>query len=280
MTTRLPQIGKLTIPGKSQASLEELVTKIDIEYGTDQVSQLTLTIDDPQHRLANSPLAAMGSLVSFDGESWQVSAIEGVAHSWGTELQIRARDPLARKLRKTFKTSAEQKVSPGDWIKSRVKTAGGAATVQPSSKRATIAQSKNQSVLDVVNSFAAELDWSWTSYGGRLCFASRHYAWEQKLGFAQWKFTWGTDETTDMLTAEWAESDDNSTNVGELSISLPYDMGRKVRPWQTFWTNLPGARGMWLVESVRITHDGTTPVEITATQPTKPSPKPGSGSKE
>lgn len=280
MTTRLPQVGKLTIPGKSQATLEEIVRDISVEYSTDQVSELSVTVEDTKHLLANAKLATIGSLVSFAGESWQVSAVEGSAYEWGSELVLKARDPLARKLRKTYKTSAEQKVSPGDWIKGRVKTAGGTATVQPSSKRATIAQSKNQSVLDVITGFASELDWSWTSYGGRFWFASRHYAWQQKLGLSQWKFTWATDDATDMLTADWAESDDNSTNVGELSISVPYEMGRSVRPWQTFWTNLPGARGLWLVESVRITHDGVSPVEIQATQPTKPSPKPGSGSKE
>lgn len=280
MTTRLPQVGKLSIPGKSAAALEELVTEIRVEYSTDQVSELSIVIVDPKHLIAKSPLANPGSNITFDGETWTVASIDGQAMEWGSEITMRARDPLARSLRKTYKTSAEQKVSPGDWVKNRVKKAGGTATVQPSSKRAVIAQSKNQSSLDVIGSFAGDLDWSWTSYAGKFIFGSRHYAWQGKFGLPSWSFTWDGKEATDVLTAEWSDSIDNSENERELTITVPYEAGRKVRPWHRLQTTIPGASGVWLVESVSINHDGVTPVQITATKPVKPSPKPGSGSKE
>lgn len=281
MTTTLPQVDKLTLPGQRQALLAELVTEIAVEYGTDQVAELTVTIADPENKITKAATGMVGTTLTFDGGRWQIGAVEAALTEWGTLLTIRARDPLAKKLRVTYKTSAEKKVSPGDWVKGRVKAAGGTAVVQPSSKRATIAQSKNQSVLDVIGDLAGELEWSWTSYAGQLVFGSRYAAWQGKVGaLPTWRVTWQANPNTDALVASWTESDDNTDNRAELDLELPYGYGAQIRPWHRITAALPGATGTWLVETVSITHDGTTPVQITATQPKKPSPKAGSSAKE
>lgn len=281
MTTRLPQVAKLSLPGQRQALLAELVTDISVEYGTDQVAELSITLADPDDTVTRAATALIGSTLTFAGQRWQVGAVEGALAEWGTALTIRARDPLAKQLRRTYKTSAEKKVSPGDWVTGRVRAAGGTATVQASSKRATIAQSKNQSVLEVIGDLASELEWSWTSYDGRLLFGSRYAAWQGRLGgLPTWRVTWQANPNTDALSATWTDSDDNTENRAELEIELPYEYGAQLRPWHRIQSTLPGATGTWLVQSVSITHDGATPVRVTATQPKKPSPKAGSSSKE
>lgn len=281
MTTRLPKVDKLTLPGQRQALLAELVTAIEVEYDTDQVSELTVTIADPDDKITRAATTLIGSTLTFEGQRWQIGTVEATLLEWGTSLTIRARDPLAKKLRVAYKTSAEKKVSPGDWVKGRVKAAGGTALVQPSSKRATIAQSKNQSVLDVITDLAGELEWAWTSYDGRLIFGSRYAAWQGKVGaLPTWKVTWQSSPNTDALTATWSDSDDNTDNRAELELELPYAYGSQLRPWHRLAVTMPGATGTWLVETVSITHDGVTPVQVTATQPKKPSPKAGSSAKE
>lgn len=281
MTTRLPQVDKLVLPGQRQALLAELVTSITVEYATDQVAELTVEIADPGDLITKQATALVGTTLTFDGKRWQVGTVEATLAEWGTTLAIRARDPLAKKLRVTYKTSAEKKVSPGDWVKGRVKAAGGTATVQPSSKRATIAQSKNQSVLDVIGDLAGELEWSWTSYDDRLIFGSRYAAWQGKVGaLPTWKVTWQANPATDALTATWSDSDDNTDNRSELELELPYAYGAQLRPWHRLAVTMPGATGTWLIETVSIAHDGTTPVQISATKPKKPSPKAGSSAKE
>lgn len=281
MTIRLPQVDKLVLPGQRQALLAELVTSIAVEYGTDQVAELTVEIADPDDKITAQATGLIGSTLTFAGSRWQIGTVEATLAEWGTQLTIRARDPLAKKLRVTYKTSAEKKVSPGDWVKGRVKAAGGTALVQPSSKRATIAQSKNQSVLDVIGDLAGELEWAWTSYDGRLIFGSRYAAWQGKVGaLPTWAITWQTNPNTDALTATWADSDDNTDNRAELELELPYGYGAQLRPWHRLAVTMPGATGTWLVETVSITHDGTTPVQVTATKPKKPSPKAGSSAKE
>jgi hypothetical protein len=281
MTAKLPEVGKLVLPGQRQATLTEIVTQISVEYATDQVAELTLTLADIDDKVTKTATSLIGSTVTFDGTRWQIGTVEASLAAWGSELVIRARDPLAKKLRVTYKTSAEKKVSPGDWVTGRVKAAGGTALVEPSSKRATIAQSKNQSVLDVVGDLAGELEWSWTSYDGRMIFGSRYSAWQGRVGsLPTWRVTWKADPDTDALVGAWSLSDDNTENRAELDLELPYGYGKKIRPWHRLSSSLPGASGLWLVETVSITHDGVTPVQITATQPKKPSPKAGSSAKE
>lgn len=281
MTTTLPKVDKLVLPGQRQALLAELVTSIAVEYATDQVAELTITLADPEDKITRQSSGLIGSTLTFDGKRWQIGTVEAELTEWGTILTIRARDPLAKKLRVTYKTSAEKKVSPGDWVKGRVKAAGGISLVQPSSKRATIAQSKNQSVLDVVSDLAGELEWSWTSYDGRLIFGSRYAAWQGRVGaLPTWRVTWQANPATDALTATWSTSDDNTDNRAELELELPYAYGVQLRPWHRINVTMPGASGTWLVETVSITHDGTTPVQVSATQPKKPSPKAGSSAKE
>lgn len=281
MTTKLPKVSELTLRGYKPTELEELVTKIEVNYSTDTVAELSVSIIDPGQELTKAATAAIGSTLTFAGKGWQVGSVEARLGVAGTELAFRARDPLAKRLRKTYKTSAEKKVSPSSWVSARVKAAGGRATVQPSSKRATIAQSKNQSVLDVINDLASELEWNWTSYAGTLIFGSRFYAWQGRFNkLSDWAVTWAKGDDTDAISLAWSDSDDNADNRAELDCELAYDYGVQLRPWHRLKVTAPGASGFWLVEDVQITHDGVTPVQIRATRPKPPSPKAGSSSKE
>ena len=281
MTDRMPRVTALTIPTFGVAQLEQIVTEIAVEYTTGSVAELAITMSDAKFAVTKAAGALIGSTVQFDGSRWQVGTVEAEMAEWGAQVVMRCRDPLAKKLRRTYKTSAEKKVSPGQWVTGRVKAAGGKAIVQASSKRGTIAQSKNDSVLDIIDSLAGDLEWAWTSFDGTFLFASRYAAWQGKVpGRSTWPVTWQASAVTDALTAGWADSDDNSDNRAELDIELRYESGRRIRPWDRLQCSIPGASGLWLVEDVSITHDGITPVAIKAAKPKPPSPKAGSSSKE
>ena len=281
MTERLPRVSALAVPGLGQAQLEQIVTEITVDYQTDAVAELAITLADVDHEVTEASGKLIGASVTLDGVRWQIGAVDADLAEWGTQLVLRCRDPLAKQLRKTYKTSAEKKVSPGAWVTSRVKAAGGRAIVQPSSKRGTIAQSKNDSVMDVIGALAGDLEWSWTAYEGVLLFGSRHAAWKAPMaGRSTWPVTWAQDKPSDALTASWTDSDDSTDNKAQLDVELAYVSGKQIRPWDRLQSTIPGASGLWLVESVGITHDGVSPVTITAVQPNRPSPKAGSSSKE
>lgn len=281
MTTKLPKVSQLTIPGQRQADLSEVVTEIAIEYVTDSVSELSITFADTNHRIAKRANGLIGQMLTYDGVRWQVGSVDSELAAWGSLITVRARDPLAKKLRVTYKTSAEKKVSPGQWVEGRIKKAGGRAIVQPSAKRATIAQSKNQSVLDVIGDLAGELEWSWVSHSGVFIFGSRFAAWQGSIGgLPTWRVSWDFEPSTDALSASWSDSDDNTDNRATLEIELAYEHGVRLRPWHRLNSTIPGADGIWLIESVNIVHDGVSAVQISATKPKKPSPKAGSSAKE
>lgn len=281
MSTKLPQVDKLVLPGQRQADLAEAVLEITANYSVSQLCELTISLVDPNAKITRAATALIGTRITFDGQPWQVGTAESTLTEAGAFLTLRARDPLAKNLRKKYRTSAEKKVSPGQWVTGRVTAAGGTAIVQPSSKRGTIAQSKNQSVLDVITSLAGDLEWDWTSYDNTFRFGSSYVAWQGGIGSAStWRVTWKTNPATDALSAIWSSSDDDTAVLAELNIELPYDAGKRLRPWHLLFSTIPGAVGTWLVVDVAITHDGVTPVQIKAQQPKKPSPKPGSSSKE
>lgn len=281
MTTKLPQVDKLVIPGQKRADLEDVVTAISVDYSVNQVAELTVQIIDPGDKLTKLASNSIGAVLTFDSDRWQIGSVEAALLEFGSLLTLRARDPLAKQLRKTYKTSAEKKVSPGDWVKRRVKAAGGTATVQASSKRGTIAQSKNESVLDLMSALASDLEWSWVSHSDRLWFGSAYYAWQGRFAaLSTWSVTWQASPATDAMTASWSESDDDPDNNGQLDLELAYEFGKLIRPWHRISSKIPGAAGTWLVDQVQITHDGVTPVRVTAVKPKKPSPKAGSSAKE
>jgi hypothetical protein len=281
MIGKFPLVKNLTVPGQSQADLTEVVTSIEVSYSQDQVAELSVTFIDPGEKLTRLARQSIGAFLRFDSERWQVGSVEAQLTEFGSVLTMRGRDPLAKKLRKAYKSSAEKKVSPGDWVKGRVSKAGGSAIVQPSSKRATIAQSKNESVMEVLSGLTGELDWSWVSHSDKLWFASAHYAWQGKLGgLKTWPITWKDSPSSDAMVANWSLSDDDTGSNGELELELQYDYGKRVRPWERIQATIPGANGVWLVRDVSIVHDGFTPVSVTAFRPNKPSPKAGSSSKE
>ena len=281
MTAKVAKLGSLIIPGKSAADLSDVITQIVTSYAVDQLCELTIDLVDPGNKLTKSPLAARGTVIDFLSETWKVGSLDTTLTESGASITMRARDELAKAMRSTYKTSAEKKVSPSDWVRGRVRIAGGTVFTQPSAKTGTIAQSKSQTVLDVVTNLANDLDWSWVSYCGIFAFASRYYVWSEGIGsLPTWQLTWKKQQPTDALEASFVESSDDTTNVATLDCSMTYEAGKSLRPWHRLVSTLPGAEGTWLIDTVTVTHDGTTPVRISASKPHTPRPKPGSSRKE
>lgn len=279
--TRKPDLSAVTLSGgKLQADLTEAINAITLDYSTGSVAQLVVTAQDASAVL-RSALVVPGSSLTWRGEPWQVG---GVASAWGTDATIArtvtCRSRIARGLRRTYKVSAERKVSPSEWVRRRVQAAGGTAVCQASSKRATIAQTSGdepQSELDVVANLAGELDWDWVEWGGRLWFGSRYWAWSGlATGQRTWAATWRKSEGTDALSADLAVDDDDTDNHRSGSITLPYAYGSQIRPWDLIQPTGFGSMPLLLVEQVSITADGVSPVTVQVAQPVRPRKRKGS----
>lgn len=282
MNTRTPKVDRLRVAGKKlKAELAEVVIELTADYAIDSLGELRVVAADPAQRLVKTPLANFNTQVTLDDEKWSVGAFEAAFS--GDELStvtIAARSPLARRLRRRYKVSDTKKVSPSQWVTARVKAAGGKAVCQTSNKELDISQrggNQRQSELDVIGNLASELDWSWAEHSNTFYFGSRHWAWKGGAGTPTWRVTWKTVEATDALSMSWTVSDDNAEDFANLDLELPYQAGQRLRPWHRIQLRGAGvADGIWLVDSVAVTHDGVSSVAVTASQPRKPSPKKGS----
>jgi hypothetical protein len=277
-----PDLDAITLAGgKLTADIVDAVTEVKIDYSTDTVAQLTLTVSDAKAVLPAVLLTA-GTALTWLGEPWQVAARSSVYGSDATLLRtFTARSALARALRRRYKATVEKKVSPSQWVTGRATTAGGRVTCQASAKQSTIAQPSGrdrQSDLDVIANLASDLQWSWVEWDGRLFFGSRHWAWQTGPTGRSWPVTWIRDETTDVLSADLAVDDDDTDNAVTGTLELPYRFGRKVRPWDRLQPTGLGVSGLLLVEQVSITADGASPVQVQVSQPRPPAKKAGSSS--
>jgi len=267
---------------KLTADISEVLTGLTVDYGTDSVAQLTITASDDKGVIAGTALVTPGTTVLWRGDTWQVGARTTSRGSDATILHsFDCRSTLARKLRRTYKASAEQKVSPSQWITRRVATAGGTAVCQPSSKQGTIAQTsgdQRQSELDVVSSLCSDQGWSWIEWGNRLVCGTRYWAWQgNATGQRLWPVTWRSDPSSDAISTELTVDDDDTDNIVSGTITLPYDYGVLLRPWDRIQlAGHGGDNGTYLVEKVSFTADSSSPIGVDVSHPRLPAKKSGS----
>jgi hypothetical protein len=283
MAERKPRADVVRIAGKKVAAqLADVVTDISLDYGVGQVAELSITAADPTGRLDNSPLAALGTTVTMTDDpagSWEVGSIDAV-YGAGITWTYRSRSKLAKNLRVTFKTGAETKVSPTEWVTRKVREAGGKTVAQPSSKRVAIGQGgkqDRQSVLDVIGNLASELEWGWVEHGNTFYFGDPYWALTGGPKLPTWPVTWKSNERSDALAMSVNLSDDDTETRGTLDLSLPNDFGRRLRPWHRVQLKDAGRyAGVWLVQSVSYRDDDYSVVDVSCGLPRKPAKKGGS----
>jgi hypothetical protein len=283
MAERKPRADLVRIAGnKLRADLSDVITEIALDFQAGSVAELALTAADPTGRLDGSPLAALGTTVTMTDDpqgSWEVGSIDAV-YGAGIVWTYRCRSKLAKNLRQRFKTSAETKVSPTEWVTRKVREAGGRTIAQPSQKRIAIGQGgkqDRQSVLDVIGDLAGELEWAWVEHGGVLYFGDPYWALTGGPRLPTWPVTWKKNPASDATALQVNLSDDDTESRGTLDLTLPHAYGRRVRPWHRIQLADVGRySGTWLVQSVSYLDDDVSLVDVSCTLPRKPAKKGGS----
>jgi hypothetical protein len=283
MTTYTPDLKTFRIAGaKASLGIAAAITDVKLDATEGSIAQLSVEAVDPSGMILRSSLATAGTAIQWGNDIWEVGA---TTTSWNTDNTIThsfdCRSTLARKLRKTFTTSVEKKVSPSDWVTRRVRQAGGRAVCQPTSKQATIAQTsgkQRQSSLDVIGSLAGELEWTWVEWGNVLYFGSRHWAWSGgPAGQRNWQVNWLASPNSDAISAELTLDSDDVENKASGSVTVPYDYGVKMRPWDRIRLGGFGTHnGIYLIDAVSITADTISPITLKVSQPNLPAKKSGS----
>lgn len=271
----------LDASGRDVAGLATFASaELDLKAGA--LDQLTLTVLESDAR-GWERLRAVGLLSAGASLRWRdcVLGVASVGLEWGRQQMARtlvARSALAGAMKDSYRTSVEVNTSPSAWVTRRAIELGGSAVCQPSATRERVVQmggTKRQSDLDVVETLASQLGWGWAESGAVLRFGHRYWAWEYPA--ALHTVTWGLAAKTDAHDAQLDMDADDLTNSATGVLTLPYQVGAEVRPWDALTLDgFEDFEGTWLVDRVQITADWASPVTVHISQPRPPSARAGS----
>lgn len=269
--------------GLSLAQVSEAIGALSWDYGTGKVSQVSFPAVDADRQLSKRGLLRAGTTLTHGGHRWEVAAVERDYRGRDVWLTFEARSRLARRLRLMAGPDKASGVTPGQWITSRVKKAGGVALVEPGAKRRTIVQKRTQSVLEVISALASDTGVEWVEFDNQVFVGTPWWAFQGRTRLPTWgTFATGADPTgvveLPLTTVGFTsrESLDDRGNAAEATLTVDPGMGRRVRPWHRVDVRRCDEpdEGMWLVTNVSF--DESSDVTLALSRPLKSSPKKGS----
>lgn len=280
---RTPDLSVLRVAGeKLKANVADAVTDLAVSWSVGTVAELSIALVDPDGRLARKDIVATGTKIVWGDSKWTVGSVDRDYTGWGVRTTTRARSRLAKALRDAKRTKAEKNRTPAEWIGARVKDAGGTATVQTSPKWKVITQDNDQTTLDAIAAVASESNMAWVEFDERMYVGTPWWAYQGGPGLPTWPLTWQRKDGSDVVDLSTVLSDDDREQSGVLTVTVPQPLGTRLRPWHRI--RLTGTNGdddgLWLVTSVDVTVDGTTPVTVQAHRPRKTSPQAGSSAQD
>lgn len=267
--------------GMRLSQITDAVGVISFNYQAGAVAELTIKAVDVGRVLSRGDLLREGTSLTYDGSAWQVAAVERDYLGGDIWLTFTVRSRLARRLRNMTGPDKATDVTPAQWITSKVKKAGGTALVEPGARRRTIAQKRNESVLDVIGNLASDTGVEWVEFGNKVFVGTPWWAFQGNTNLPTWNaFADGTVPDLsglEVLGVNSRSSLDDRTNGAEASITVTAQGGSLVRPWHR--VNLGRAdradNGIWLVRDVSFDTSGGA-ASISLQRPLKSSPKKGS----
>lgn len=254
-------------------------------FGVGTVPEFTVPAVDLDRVLSRRGLLRDGMVLVNDGHRWEIAATEREYRGENVWLTFTARSQFARRLRNMTGPDRQKGVTPAEWITSKAKKAGGSALVEPGAKQRLIVQGKNESVLAVVESLAADTSVSWCFDGNRLLVGSPWWAFQGGPGLPVWPCSMSgarfkLSEWLNPLSLTTRSSIDDRGQAATATLTVESSSGWKVRPWHR--VDISGAdaadNGMWLVTGAT-RDEGEPDTTIELSRPLKSAPKDGSSGK-
>ena len=239
----------LLADGRRLADVTPAVGQTTLDFSVGSVAELTVNAVDTG-RLLPAGLLTTGTVLTYGGNPWQVAAVERDYRGEGVVCVFTARSRLARRLRNRMGPDTTKGITPAAWIGRHVKAAGGTALVQPGAKRRTIHQKRSESVLDIINTLSGDMGTEWIEWGNRLIVGTGWWALNGGPNLPTWEVTVGGPSC---LSFSARTSLDDRDQAATASLTVPHELGVKLRPWHRVVIGGPvdgDDRGVWLVQDV------------------------------
>jgi hypothetical protein len=263
------------------ADLTDAVGAFSWDFQVGAVSEFTFPAVDRGRELAARGLLSEGTSLRWDGQVWQIAAVERDYRGADIWLNFTARSRLARRLRNMTGQRSAEKSTPQAFITSAVKKAGGVARVEPGAGSMRIVQKRNESILDVIANIASSTNVAWVEHGNTFFVGTPWWAFTSDLGLPTWTARadgkpadLDVGATLDVLAFQSRSSLDDRRNAAEASLEVTVQRGAKVRPWHTVEISRadPNDNGRWLVDAVTFDNAGSA-ASLSLQRPLKSSPQ-------
>lgn len=286
--TQADRLGALTLRGaKLRADVAEQVTGAPLDLGTEQVTELTLTVEDPDLRLLRTGLFALGTPVDYEDLRLVISALAVDGGQAGTGgLSVECRPALVDRLKRRRGPLVLRNVSPSTFVETEAKAAGARGTViQPSATRKQVARDVPKAgELDTVDAsswttcqrLARELGFLFYEAAGFVYFGRPSWLLDR---LTRTSVTWGRAAEDEphlaALRVPNVRRTRDSSTVATASVELDYTRAAEARPGRALaLLGVPGFDGRYLITRVTFDLAGTGPVSIDAATPVNPKPEP------
>ena len=168
------------------ADITDAIGVATFDYRTGAVPEFTFDAVDRDRKLSRRGLLREGTTLTYEGDVWQVAAVERSYKGDDIWLTFTARSRLSRRLRNMTGPKSAEKSTPQAWITAQVKKAGGRAVVEPGAGRMRIVQKRNQNVLDVIASIASDTGVEWVEVDGVIYVGTPWWALKGGTGLKSW----------------------------------------------------------------------------------------------
>lgn len=278
-----PDIGDLTfrgrrLPDKVIASL----STIDLDMGISQVTEMTLTFDDPTFDILKSGIFDLDTQVRYRGLELRVSVLETNAGGGMGGVTVRCRPNAVHKLKKLRGTFVMQNVSPATYVATECKKAGIKAPIAQSSPvKKRIARDVKEkgddydetnfpSAWTTFQRLANEIGYVMYEVGGIIYFGKPTWLVKKQ---PKLEVKWYPENGKEPYTIPEFRQSIDSEDI-EVSLSLPLERSGNVYPGLGLAIEgFPKFSGNYLVTAVNYPLAGVGTISVTASTIRNPKPQ-------
>lgn len=261
------------------------VIDADFDASVDQVTQLTIEIDDPAYRILGNSSLPVGAPIDFQGARLAIAAIETGEGGGEGGFQIVARPRIVRALKDRRGAHTMSNVSPTQYVESEVRAVGGGVFAQPSAKRNQIARDVKQpgtpaseddaSAWSTIKRLADELGYLCYESNGTIYFGQPSWlvAQNQRVN-VYWntnRESRGPYHLADFPKFRQSVDDDNKVTV---TLKVPVEQSAEFRPgYAVDIKGMPRFGGIYLIREVSFPLvSGEDEMMVVAETPKNPTP--------
>lgn len=133
---------------KYQVDLVPHLINMSISRTTSEISELTVSVDDPDYGLLDKLGEPLGAKVRTMGLNYVVDSLDIDAGGGRGGMTLKCRPASVRALKNRRGAFVMNKVSPTQWVKHEVQAVGGKFVGQPSTQRARVAREVTSNTTD------------------------------------------------------------------------------------------------------------------------------------